>query len=288
MKNFINISEFGGSNVFMQTTKELEKVFHFKRPGITQDFTADAFVDLYKISRKFYEYYYSELINDYIPIYISMWRLSLKELLGIKNMHQDGGISYFAKNGYSSRMKTLWTNLYKDTAHGLNESDMGIYIIDCEDPAHKQLYEKMAKYNTHFYQANDQKLCDMRQLGNIAINYDLNTLKRSYFTFKEGTSVQFNSRQLHGSKPIKKEINAFSEIDLNRFRVSLTSVWLHKEDIDHDVVDKPSSEDEELYLSACDSSEWPLIKEKYKSICDRESLRLKLIRNLVATHISQH
>jgi hypothetical protein len=138
LNNYINISELGGTKVFMQTTNELEEVFRFKRPGITQDFTADAFIPLYKSSRKFYEYYYPEIICDYVPIYISMWRLSLKEMLGIKNMHQDGGINYFAKNGYAARMKTLWTNLYKDKVAGLNESDMGIYIIDSENPVHHE------------------------------------------------------------------------------------------------------------------------------------------------------
>jgi hypothetical protein len=285
LDNYISTTELEGSEVFMQTTKELENAFQFKKPNITQDFTTDAFVQLYQISRIFYETHYSEILSDYVPIYISMWKLSLKEMIGIKNMHQDGGISYFAKNGYDARMKTMWTSLYKDAVSGLNESDMGIYVVDCEDPAHQQLYERMAEYNTHFYQLNDHKLCDMRQLGGITIEYDLNSLKRSYFPFKKGTSIQFNSRQLHGSKAIEMKNSSFSKDDLDRFRVALTSVWLHKDDLDEEVVNKPECEDEELYLSACDEREWAYIKEKYKSICNREKLRLRLIRDLIEIHI---
>lgn len=284
MENYINVSELGSSKVFEKTRRELDQKFQFKCSEFTQDFTAGAFVTLYQITREYFEKHFSELVSDYVPIYISMWKLSLKELLGVKNMHQDGGINYFAKNGYAARMKTLWTNLYKDSVETFDESDMGIYTVDCEKAEHQGLYERMAQYNTHFFQFNDHKLCDMRQLGDISIDYDLNTLKRDYYPFKEGTTIQFNSRLLHGSKAVEQDAGAFDKKDLNRFRVALTSVWLHKDDLDEDVVAMPEQEDDELFLSACERTEWPRIKQERKAICDRERLRLRLIRDLVSAH----
>ena len=284
MENFISVAELGSSKVFEKTRRELDHKFRFKCSDYTQDFTAGAFVTLYQITRKFFEKHFPELVADYVPIYISMWKLSLRELLGVRNMHQDGGINYFAKNGYAARMKTLWTNLYKDSVETFDESEMGIYTVDSERADHQGLYETMAQYNTHFYQFDDRKLCDMRQLGEIAIEYDLNSLKRDYYPFKEGTTIQFNSRLLHGSKSVDQDKEMFSEEDLSRFRVALTSVWLHRDDLDEDVVTMDAEEDEELFLSACDKSEWPRIKQEHKAICDRERLRLRLIRDLVSAH----
>lgn len=278
MENYIRVTELAGSEVFHTTVQRLEQTFHFLQPDITQDFTGAAFVELYKNSRALYQAHFPEMMADYVPIYVSMWKLSAHEMVDLKNMHQDGGIHYFAKNGYQARMKTLWTNLYKSEQSDTASEEMGIYVVDCENPDHHALYQQLAKHNTHFFQRSDYQLCDMRQLGDISVDYDLTSLEQTAFPYKVGTSIQFNSRMLHGSKALKQEG------DPDRFRVALTSVWLHKDDLDESVVQKPDLQDEELFLAACEPSLWPALLQEKKPICDREKMRLRLIRDLIATH----
>ena len=113
----------------------------------------------------------------------------LKDVLKVDNIHQDGGIHYFSKNGYQSRMVTVWTNIYKDDIAGLSKSDLGIFVIENDETSNQSVYEKMVKENTHFISKRKGELMDNMYIAGSLIKCDTDKLKRRYFDFKKGTSI---------------------------------------------------------------------------------------------------
>ena len=201
-------------------------------------------------------------------------------------MHQDGGIHYFAKNGYQSRMITLWTNLYKDSILGLSDNDLGIYVIDNKDPNHQKLYEMLVRKNTHFYQKGSKKLYDIRQIGNVTISYDLDSLRKRYFDYSKGTTIQFNSHLLHGTKSLEADKLCLQPCDFSKYRASLTSVWIHRDDLNHKVLQMNEDDYEELYLSGISKKDRYRIKDQYAPFFQKEIMRLQCITELIRVHFS--
>ncbi len=281
LNNGIDVQDHGASEIFRDVTACLEREFLYMRPDITQDFTGSAFEPLYDITLPFYEAHYPILLRDYLPLYFSLWKMTLGDTIGLGNMHQDGGIHYFARNGYDARMLTLWTNIYKDKVPLLSDTDMGIFTVDSQYPDHIDLYDRMAAANTHFFQKDQRRLVDIRQLGNIEIREELSKLKKDLYAFKPGTTIQFSSRLLHGTQPFTGNVKAFSSEQLAAFRVSLSSVWIHRDDLDFSILERNPETYEQLYFSACPPSDWKQLKQRYAAVCAREELRLRLISGLV-------
>jgi len=285
--NYIHLSYQNDSKVFSEMVDELNRQFAFRSTDKSEDFTGTSFTTLYPIVINFYKTHFPTLYQNFIPIYFSLWKLSVKDVIGLNgNMHQDGGIQYFGKNGYRSRMVNVWTNLYKDRVDGLSDSDLGIYVIDSEDPHHRELYKNMEKKNTHFYQKNSRELYDIRQIGEISISYDLDSLNKLYFDYSEGTTIQFNSHLLHGTKSLEMDKLLFLPSDLNKYRVSLASVWVHQDDFNQDVLQIPEDDYEQVYLSGFDKNDWNRMKKAYSFFCPKEIMRLKYITELVRLHLS--
>jgi hypothetical protein len=97
--------------------------------------------------------------------------------------------------------------------------------------------------------------------------------------------VSFNSHLLHGSKPLSDDSSQYSDIELNKFRVSLTSVWLHRDDVAWSVVSCSERDYENVYLSRIDKGMWPDVKRAFAHACTNEADRLANISALVREHI---
>lgn len=273
-------------SVYIDMVNALEKEFLYMSSVGKSDITNQKdFIRLYEITQTFYKEVFPEIYDHYVPLYSSLWKQRLKDLLKIDNIHQDGGIHYFSKNGYQSRMITVWTNIYKDEIEGLSPSDMGVFVIDNDAPCNVSVYEKMEKENTHFHSKREGELTDNMYIGGAVIKCNTGKLKRRYFDFKEGTSIQFNSHLLHGSKTFDLSSMSYSPEELNKFRVSLTGVWIHKDDLDMTVVNMPESEHEKLFMCKQDKESWSDIKSYFGAACKEENARLINIKKLINIHI---
>jgi len=287
MKNFSNYlytSNQGDSKVFLEMLKKLDQKFSFQDTEESADFTGPAFTDLYPIVINFYKTHFPVFYRDFIPLYLALWKVRVKDVIGLNNMHQDGGIYYFAKNGYQSRMITLWTNLYKDNIPSLSDNDLGIYVIDNEDPNHQKLYQMLIQKNTHFYQKDSKKLYDIRQIGNIMVSYDLDSLRKQYFDYSKGTTIQFNSHLLHGTKSLEANKPLLQPCDFTKYRASLTSVWIHRNDLNRKVLQMNEGDYEELYLSGITQKDSRRIKDLYAPFFQKEIMRLQCITKLIRFH----
>jgi hypothetical protein len=283
--NNIHISYQNNSKVFLAMREELNKKFNLLSTDQSEDFTGPSFVILYQMTINFYKTHFSMLYKNFIPLYFSLWKIRVKDVFNVHNMHQDGGIYYFGKNGYKSRMVNVWTNLYKDYVSYLPDSDLGIYIIDNKEPQHQQLYENMAQTKTHFYQKGSENLHDIRQIGDISISYDLNSLKKQYFDYSEGTTIQFNSHLLHGTKSLEKNNFQFPSCDLNKHRISLVSVWVHQRDFNQKLLQIPEEDYEKIYLAGFIKDDWEQIKNSYSLFLQKEIFRIKCIVELARVHL---
>ena len=244
------------------------------------------FSTLHEITKSFYRSAFSNVYENYVPLYHSVWKQRLKDLKIVDNIHQDGGVHYFSRNGYQSRMITIWTNIYKDDFNNLSDSDLGIFVIDNKDPVNQYLYEEMEKANTHFFKKRDGEIASCMYVAGPVLKCDTTKLNQTYFEYKEGTSIMFNSHLLHGSKRFHGDLNKFSSGELDKFRMSLTSVWLHKEDLDYSILSLPESKYEEIYLSRIERSLWAEVKTYFKEACETENFRLTQIKGLIEKHLS--
>ncbi|CAN0502332.1 unnamed protein product, partial [Ectocarpus sp. 12 AP-2014] len=284
--NYLHTSNQADSKIFLEMVKKLDHVFNFQATEQSADFTGPAFTTLYPIALNFYKTHFPVFYRDFIPLYLALWKIRVKDVIGLNNMHQDGGIHYFAKNGYQSRMITLWTNLYKDNIAGLSNNDLGIYVIDNKDPSHQSLYEEMAQKNTHFYQKDNNKLYDIRQIGNITVSYNLNSLKKKYFDYTKGTTIQFNSHLLHGTKFLEAKNLNLQPSDFNKHRTSLTSVWIHKNDLNQEILQMQEKDYEQLYLSGITTKDQYQTKDLYTQFFQKEIMRVQCITELIRLHLS--
>lgn len=279
--NCISVQEFDvKQSVFNKMVAALDKDFGFMCSGGCNDITGgEDFVRLYDLTKEFYKEMYVEVYENYVPLYMSLWKQRLKDVINCDNIHQDSGIHFFSKNGYQSRMMNIWTNIYKDQITGTSESDLGIFVVENDRCENKKIYEIMEKENAHFMIKKKGEIMDIMHVAGPVIKCDTENLSRRYFDFKEGTSICFNSHLLHGSKKHSGG-DIFSDEDLEKFRVSLTGVWIHRDDLDQSVLDIPESEHEKLYLKIHERDMWQDLKVCFPDACNAESARLSHIKNL--------
>lgn len=273
---------------YQQMLKELQQEYRYLEVDRQNDITSyDEFVPLQEITREFYRNHFEAIYHNYVPLYHSLWKLRLRDVTTIDNLHQDGGVHYFSKNGYQSRMLTIWTNLHKDEITGLNESDMGIYVLDSKDPAHESLYKELSDHDSHFINKRDGQLMDCMYPSGPIVNFDSTAINRTSLAFRPGQSILFNSHLLHGSKQLNKPLDSFSETDKDKFRVSLTSVWLHKEDLNQAVMAMTENDHEDLFLSRLSDEDRELVREYFAEACVDQNRRLVKIKELIRNHESR-
>jgi len=276
------------TDVYPGMIKKLKNKYFYHHSVDSDDITTlSDMVDLYHITKPFYEQEYKSVVENYVPLYQSLWKLRLKDVSTIDNMHQDGGVHYFSNNGYDSRMITIWTNIHKDKIPSLEDSDMGLFIVENNGPVNTRLYQQLASENTHFMKISDTELMDNMYVAGPKIDVHFNKLNRTYYNYKEGTSICFNSHLLHGSKTYLHSLENFSKEELNMNRVSLTSVWIHKDDLNMDVVSMNEDDYQNLYLKKVDSDMWDDIKEVFPKACKDEQNRITQIKKLINVEILQ-
>lgn len=284
--NCISVEEFDVKEpVFNEMVSALDDEFEFMRSDGRSDITRGKdFLRLYDLTKDFYREMYSEVYKNYVPLYMSLWKQRLKDVVNCDNIHQDSGVHFFSKNGYQSRMINIWTNIYKDQIAGVSASDIGIFVVGNNEPENENIYKIMEKENAHFMIKKKGEIMDIMHVAGPVIKCDTERLTRRHFDFKEGTSICFNSHLLHGSKNYKED-NKVSAGELEKFRVSLTGVWIHRDDLDHSVVNMPDCEHEKLYLKIHERDMWNDLKECFPDACNEESTRLSDIKNLVKAAI---
>ncbi|MCG7560168.1 hypothetical protein [Pseudoalteromonas sp. McH1-42] len=285
LNNFINVSQQGGSSEFEHMVSALDSAFDFTHTEASQDFTGGAFVQLYDLTKGFYQTHFEHIYQHYVPLYFSLWKLRVKDTIGLENMHQDGGIHYFASNGYQSRMITLWTALHKDPMPSLSASDLGLFVVDSENPSHFTLYERLAQTNTHYYRSAPGLLRDIRQIGNSSVCYDEHTLERQVYDYVNGTTIQFNSHLLHGTNSIAEQAH-LSRKEYDCFRAALTSVWIHRDDFNHAILNMHLEDYAQLYLAGIEPQYWAKIKCQQAHLCNKEIGRIETITQLARHHLS--
>ena len=274
------------SDCYRSTVRRLEEAFGYCSSSGKADITPQTdFIKLHRITQHFYATNFPDIFANYVPLYHSLWKLRLRDVRKLENTHQDGGIYYFSAKGYSSRMITLWTNIYRDYVAGLSDSDLGLFVVDNRHPGNRELYDRLEAADTHFFVKRNDQLADNTYIGGKPIRWDLSKLVKTYFDYRPGTNVSFNSHLLHGSKPLPDDLSHRSENELNRFRVSLTSVWLHKDDVAWSVVRCSECDYEGVYLSRIDKGIWPNVKRAFAHACTKEADRLANISALVKEHV---
>ena len=282
------VSHDTGSAAYQGMLERLERQFGYLESARRSDITGQRdFIALHELTRGFYQHAFGAIYHDYVPLYHSIWKLRLKDVRKIDNIHQDGGVHYFSRNGYQSRMLTIWTNVYRDQIPGLGASDMGIFVVDNKDPAHAALYQRMEQENTHFISKKKGELSDCMYLAGPVLKCDTDCLTRSHLDYHPGLSIVFNSHMLHGSKCWAGDLGALPPEQLEKFRVSLTSVWIHKDDLNRAVLDMPEAEYERLYLSRVEPDVWPDVKAYFADACALEQQRLAETARLVRHHLDQ-
>ena len=274
------------SDCYRSTVRRLEEAVGYRSSPNRADITSqENFISLHRITREFYAHFFADIYANYVPLYHSLWKMRLRDVSNVENTHQDGGIYYFSQKAYRSRMITLWTNIYRDYIAGMSDSDMGLFVVDNDHPGNRPLYERLEAADTHFFVKHGNQLTDNTYIGGKTIKWDLSKLVKTYFDYQPGTNVSFNSHLLHGSKAFPVDSNQYTDIELNKFRVSLTSVWLHKDDVAWSVVRSSESEYENVYLSRVEKGMWPGVKGAFAHACANEADRLANISALVREHI---
>lgn len=283
-----NVAHDTGSAAYRDMLERIERQFGYLESARRSDITGQRdFIALHELTRGFYEHAFGDIYNDYVPLYHSIWKLRLKDVRKIDNIHQDGGVHYFSRNGYQSRMLTIWTNVHRDQIAGLAPSDMGIFVVDDKVAAHAALYQRMAEENTHFVSKKKGELADCMYLAGPVIKCDTDALQRRALDYHPGLSIVFNSHMLHGSTSYAGDPGALQPADLEKFRVSLTSVWIHKDDLNQAVLDMPEADYERLYLSRVEEEVWPDVKAYFADACALEHQRLVETRRLILHHLEQ-
>jgi|GEM_PF-6534313 len=260
----------------------LEDEYKYLEADGSNDITGEQdFILLHQISKGFYKKCFTDIYENYVPLYHSLWKLRLKNVSNIANIHQDGGVHYFSKNGYDSRMLTIWTNIYRDEIENLSPQDMGIFVVDNQHDKNTPIYGEMSRENSHFVEKRKGQLSDCMHVCGPVLSCDTQSLHKTYLAYGPGASILFNSHLLHGSSRCEKDMSQFSASDLEKFRVSLTSVWIHKEDLDSELMALSEAEHENVYLSRVKPEDREEVKQFFSEACALENYRINRIKRLI-------
>ncbi|BDD06363.1 hypothetical protein [Aureibacter tunicatorum] len=285
MNSFINESNHVDRAEFKSMIFALDREFGFMDSAKSNDITSQQdFIRLHDLTEEFYRNVHSDIFDDFVPIYHSIWKLRVRDSIGIRNMHQDGGIHYFGKKGYQSRMVTLWTNMHKDKFEALGDKELGIYVVENSGKQNNLLYETLSQSDSHFFQKGDDKLYDIRQISNQGVSFPLKNLDRREFSYSKGTTIRFNSHLLHGTIP--SEITDSDTLD--NFRVSLTSVWVHREDLNADILEMNKRELVDIFCQGYNDEQRSRILSHLNHVCEKELYRIENISRLISHFLNKN
>lgn len=240
------------------------------------------FVNLYNVTAEFYRHNFPGLWNEYVPLFHSVWRQDALILPSGSNLHQDEAVYSFGKGGYSARMLNVWICMDKDLPKTLAADELGIYVIEQAPPENAALYARLVKADSHFYMNRAGQLTDNTRVGGEVISCDMRKLVCRAFSYDAGTAILFNSHLLHGTRC---SLSGFGP-EITGSRVALTSVWVHKEDLDWEIVDCPPKEYENIYLRGHDLAMRLQIKQYFPAQCAALHAAISHISDLVKFHYS--
>jgi hypothetical protein len=281
----IRISELDTErSCFSQMKSNLEAIADFHGCARTGQVTPQsAFPALYAATKDFYREVLPDVFFSYVPLYHSVWKHTLQSASGPDNLHQDAGVQYFARNGYDARMLNVWICLHKMVPASTPDDELGLYVVESSFSENNPLYMKLLNHNIHVSAKSQTALIDNMQVAGVQVRYQREELRLTTFPYRTGTMIIFSSHLLHGSKGCSAELSA-APANHGYSRVALSSVWLHKDDLDPSILAMPEEKYDTLYLSQHDRSLWPDLKQHFHDYCRDENLRLANIRSLIGLH----
>lgn len=282
----IRVEELDRANrYFSQMNAALDAVADFHRCSRTGQVTPQSsFPALYAATRDFYLHVLPDVFSSCVPLYHSVWKHTLHSANGPDNLHQDAGVQYFANKGYDSRMLNVWICLHKSVPESMPDDELGLYVVETRFPENRAVYEELLGQNVHVSSKSATILVDNMQVGGPQIRFHRDKLRLTTFPYRIGTMVTFSSHLLHGSKKYDGPLPAAAPSGLEHCRVALSSVWLHREDLNQSVLELPVDEYETLYLRRHERSMWPELKQYFGDHCRDENLRLANIKALIGIH----
>ena len=123
-------------------------------------------------------------------------------------------------------------------------------------------------------------------VGGAVIPYDTASTTKRYFDYKVGTNILFNSHLLHGTKSLDVT-SEFPPDELEKFRVSLSSVWLHKENLNFKVLTMPETDYHHLYLSRHAPEFWPELRKNFGQSNYSQHFSMRHIIRLVCVGLDE-
>ncbi len=276
------------SPVFAQMKASLESIADFHLCPRTGQVTSQAlFPQLYAATKAFYRDTLPQVFSRYVPLYHSVWKHTLQSAAGPDNLHQDAGVQYFAKNGYDARMINVWICLHRAPSDSLSDDEFGLYVVESRYPQNRALYDQLLARNIHVSAKAQSTLVDNMQVGGMQIRFQREELRLTTFPYRVGTMISFSSHLLHGSKGCNPALAAAAVPNQDSYRVALSSVWLHRDDLNSEVLEMPEEQYESLYLWQHEKAMWPDLKKYFKDYCRDENLRLTNIKSLIGLHSSE-
>jgi hypothetical protein len=241
----------------------------------------DVFPLLHEATKDFYCKIAPDIYYNFVPLFHSVWKHTVSAASGRGNMHQDGGVHYFAKNGYASRMINTWICLEKSLPPALPPDELGLYVVETRFAQNEPLYRELLRHNIHVASRPPAGFVDNMQVAGARVEFPISALRLTTFPYDVGTMITFSSHLLHGSKSCDERVRRVATPAENCYRVALSSVWLHSEDLDHDVLELPGSEIDSLFLWRHDRAMWPQLQKHFEYDCDDERKRIVDIKRLI-------
>jgi hypothetical protein len=193
-------------------------------------------------------------------------------------------VQYFSKQGYGSRMINIWICLYKSLQPTLAPDELGLFLIENRFLENARLYQELIKQNIHVSGKSATTLVDNMHVGGAQVQCNLAGLRATTFPYEIGTMITFSSHLLHGSKgcddAVKRSASRFGDC----YRIALSSVWLHEQDLDLGMLEMPDTQYDSLYLWRHEKAMWPELKKYFSRYCEDEKQRITDIKGLIKLH----
>jgi hypothetical protein len=273
-------------HLFIDTVDRVQRLFvEGNQSNIGSITKWSDFIPLYSETAEFNRTFFPDLWDDYIPIYNTVWRQSLLQPLLSENIHQDESVIHFGRDGYDSRMINLWVCLTRTLPDYLRNGELGIFIVDPDRPENDHVYDSIRAERTHFILKRDRQLVDNSHVGGAVLPWKTSGVQRRTFPFEAGTAVMFDSHLLHGTSIVPEEQRLSLGHNPQGDRTALTSVWVHKDDFNFQILDLDADSYEDLYLGIHDAALRRDLKKIFHVECTRQKQSLSAIAELAKHHI---
>jgi hypothetical protein len=270
---------------FARVVDLVEKRYIRKSPNGTHAITSHYdFIHLYNLTKDLYQDFLPEVWCNYVPLYNTVWRQELLSHPQDDNIHQDESVYHFGSRGYQSRMINLWICLQKDFPLILSPQELGICVVESGLPENDAVYSKLIAAGAHFNMKRRGQLVDNTYLGRPTISFNPATLSRRSFPFSSGTAIRFSSHLLHATN--------WPKVDrvgkLNGFRTALTSVWVHRDDLQMDLLSMPEGKYQDVYMAHHDRKAREDLMKYFAEQCQALDRALKQICALARHHLNTY